>query len=211
MTLWNVLAPLNPGQWLPQAPVTPRTRKHGASKRPRSCKPGHLVTPFQKYKKKERAVAVPAPTSPPTPSEEVDPAPNGVFEPETELPEERIRIQMEFAKMRIRPQARPRENIFDDPVVRRRLELQRIHDEASLALLPTQAPPIFYSKPLALAPSSFPAAPVRRPSLIVQKWNDIRKDVDAERLDREALALIRRKATAKRVRPVKELRRLDAR
>ncbi|KAJ7275183.1 hypothetical protein B0H12DRAFT_1227708 [Mycena haematopus] len=196
MTLWSALVPFNFGQWLcphAHAPIPPPCVRKRKSKLAKSYKPAPLVTPFQKYKKQELALllvifvlfihASGGTHSPP-------------IDPQTDLVPEIIRLQLEFGKLRLRPHSRggrPLRNVFNHPHVRRRLERQRWHDEASLALLPTQAPPIFYTNPLALAPSPFPAppSPPFARQYAVQKWHRLKKEADAVKEDREIYAQIR--------------------
>ncbi|KAJ6519681.1 hypothetical protein C8R45DRAFT_30928 [Mycena sanguinolenta] len=221
MPLWSVLAPLNLGQWLcPHTPIAPPPARRRKSKLAKSYKPAPLVTPFQKYRKQELAQLVSeasesseseysqysddsgssfslsSSSSSSTPTEEPteNTPPDNYFD-QPPIPEH-IRLQLEFAKLRVRPHlngGRPLErDVFDHPLVRRRLELQQQHDQQSLDLPPTQAR-VFYNNPLALAPSPFPAAPappVAR-QYVVQRWHGLKKEAEAVKEDRQAYRQIR--------------------
>jgi hypothetical protein len=216
--MWSALAPFNLGQWLPYTPHNVHRRK---SKLPKPYKPAPIVTPFQKYKRQERvslmsedsdseyssasssssscsSTSSDGPTSAPHP-------PLGYFEAQTHPPvSEDARLQMEFAKIRLRPHwdgghPVPMDIVFEHPHVRRRMDRQRLHDRASLALLPSQAPRLFYSNPLELGPSPAPRAPSpHRSSHIVQKWNGMVKAADAAEEDREVYAQLRLQAAKSR-------------
>ncbi|KAF8189818.1 hypothetical protein K438DRAFT_1971335 [Mycena galopus ATCC 62051] len=206
MALWST-ALANIGQFFqfPRAPLASPGGKGRKSKLPKTYKPAPLVTPFQKYKKQERASwlsdtssqysssgssssssssSIPSDTNGnPTPPGS---SPPSFFEPtgtSDALVPDHVRLRMEFARMRLRGHSRGGRavhNAFDNPAVRRRLDAQRLHDHASMQLLSTQVPHVVTSDPLALAPF---VAPAPAPSFIVQKWHGLKKEAEARRED----------------------------
>ncbi|KAJ7039732.1 hypothetical protein C8F04DRAFT_277896 [Mycena alexandri] len=225
-------SPLNFGLWRPHgAPAPAATRATargkglaGRKSRRRATKAPPLITPFQKYKKRERVSwasdsggsqssfsssrsssfsSVPTEKVPSPPASSESTAANQVFE---------VRLPMEFAKLRLRSNwqdGKPQVNPFDRPGVRARLERQCARDRASLALLPTQAPPVFTTNPLSRTPSgssdsssssdfplrpassSFVGLPAHQNSYILQKWHGLKKEVDERKADERVYAAVR--------------------
>ncbi|KAJ7770449.1 hypothetical protein B0H16DRAFT_212432 [Mycena metata] len=203
------------------APAPRGKRLSGRKSRRTVIKP--LITPFQKYKKQERvslasdsggsqsslsssrsssSSSAPTQLAPSQPASLKSSADNRVFD---------VRLPMEFAKLRLRSNwqdGKAQVDPFQRPGVRERLELQGARDRASLALLPTQAPPVFTTNPLSRTPSdssgsssssfalrpassSFVGLPARQNSYILQKWNGLKKEMEERKADKRVYAAVR--------------------
>ncbi|KAJ7857306.1 hypothetical protein B0H14DRAFT_3448007 [Mycena olivaceomarginata] len=201
--LWSA-ALANLGQLFPYgnapAPAAAPSDNGRKSKHPKSYKPAPLVTPFQKYKKQERASWTSDTVSqyseslasgssgdssssltPPDHADSIAPAhahptPPGSFESlHAVRVSEDVRLRMEFAKMRVRVHWHERPG-------RRAHQTQRVQ---------TPAPATASAAPVAPAPP-----PPPHPGLIVRRWNGRNQASNARREDREILARIRSSGAA---------------
>ncbi|KAJ7175371.1 hypothetical protein C8R46DRAFT_1078646 [Mycena filopes] len=221
MATWlNALSPLNLGrlrQWAvdPAAPApAPAPCGKGLAARKsryhRVSKSALRVTPFQKYKRETRASwssgssgSQQSYSSRGSTSSAHSVAPNPASD----------HLRRELVGMRLRGNwdgSMPAD-LLARPGVDTRLARQGAGDRASLALLPTQAPPVFTTNPLSRTPSASssgsssdfdlrPATssflgrnniPPRASSFILQKWNGVRKELNERREDRRIYAVVR--------------------
>ncbi|KAJ7135958.1 hypothetical protein C8R44DRAFT_390665 [Mycena epipterygia] len=201
-------------------PASPHPRKHQrqASKPYKPAPLRSNLHHFHQYKKREQAFRASSSrsssrsasySSSSSSSSDGDatvhptPPPVSSFEPEAvdaSLEDEGTFLHTEFARLHFHnhwresvddgPHRPLREDLFAHPSVQARLERQRLRDIECLRLLPTQAPPLFYTP---LTPRvTFPRAAPPQPSTIVQKWNERQARVAAWRADQQVYAQMRR-------------------
>ncbi|KAJ7432887.1 hypothetical protein B0H11DRAFT_777298 [Mycena galericulata] len=189
-------------------PITTGNRK---SQRPKSYKPPPLVTRLQQFKRQATSRASSSRSSsysstgssstssesPPTPPSFERAAADAVF-----LDDDAVFLRMEFARLQLRShwhgeqQADEEQNApwnpLEIPSILDRMEHQHSRDRASLASLPTQAPPIFYRSFQA------PTRPRTVPSRIIKEWHLMKLQVDALQWEKQTVARAQGDTTVER-------------